>query len=353
MLKFYQKCLKIWFDILTPKQLLFFEPMIEKLRKNNQILCTSRNYYEVVELAKVRNVKIVLIGEHGGSNKSGKLKASLERTLRLSQIVGKFAPDLTISFCSPEAARISFGAGIKHIAFSDSPHAEAVMRLSIPFVQKLLIPWIIPKKEFVKYGITEKDIIHYRSIDAALIVKQKSKNYSKNDFHLKDKKTVLVRVEESQAAYIKTRKNTSTSIINKIAKEFSNCNIVILGRYLPHINQLKKEFGNKIIVMDKVVDGKGLLRFTDVFIGSGGTMTAEAALMGIPTISYDAVPNHIEKYLVRIGLVKREKNPKIIIKLVEKILESNNKNLRKKAKIILNSMEDPVSKLLTTIRTIQ
>jgi predicted glycosyltransferase len=353
MLKFYQKCLKIWFDILTPKQLLFFEPMIEKLRKNNQILCTSRNYREVVELAKVRNVKLVLVGKHGGSNKSGKLKASLERTLHLSQIVEKFAPDLTISFCSPEAARISFGAGIKHIAFSDSPHAEAVMRLSVPFVQKLLIPWIIPKKEFIKYGIAEKDIIHYRSIDAALIVKQKSKNYSKNDFHLKDKKTILVRVEESQAAYIKTRKNSNTNIINEIAKELSNCNIVVLGRYLPHINQLKKEFGNKIIVMDKVVDGKALLRFTNIFIGSGGTMTAEAALMGIPTISYDAVPNHIEKYLVRMGLVRRQKNPKIIIKLVKKILKSDNQNLRKKARRILNSMEDPISKLLTAIRTVQ
>ncbi len=351
MLEFYQKCLKIWFDILTPKQLLFFEPMIEKLRKNNQVFCTSRNYREVVELAKVRNVKLVLVGKHGGSNKSEKLKASLERMLSLSHIVGKFAPDLTISFCSPEAARISFGIGIKHIAFSDSPHAEAVMRLSVPFVQKLLIPWIIPKKEFVRYGISEKDIVQYRSIDAALIAKQKSKNYSKSDFRLKDKKTILVRAEESQAAYIQTGKNPSTNIINEIVKEFPNCNIVVLGRYLSHINQLKKEFGSKIIVMDKVVDGKALLRFTDVFIGSGGTMTAESALMGIPTISYDVVPNHIEKYLVRIGLVRRQKNPKIIIKLVKKILKSDNQNLRKKAKIILNSMEDPVSKLLTMIRS--
>ena len=352
MLKFYQKCLKIWFDILTPKQLLFFEPMIEKLCKNNQILRTSRNYHEVVELAKVRNVKLVLVGKHGGSNKSEKLEASLERTLHLSQIVRKFDPDLAISFCSPEAARISFGVGIRHIAFSDSPHAESVMRLSVPFVQKLLIPWIIPKKEFVRYGIAKSDIIHYRSIDAALIVKQKSKNYSRNYFHLKNKKTILVRVEESQAAYIQTRKNLSTNIINKIAKELSNCNIVILGRYLPHINQLKKEFGDKIIMMDKVIDGKALLRFTDVFISSGGTMTAEAALIGIPTISYDAVPNHIERYLVKIGLVRRQKNPKMIIKLVKNILNSDNQNLRKKAKTILNSMEDPTSKLLAAIRSV-
>src|SRR5207253_10087150 len=140
------------------------------------------------------------------------------------------------------------------------------MRLSLPFVQKLLIPWIIPKKEFVRYGIAKSDIIHYRSIDAALIVKQKSKNYSRNYFHLKDKRTILVRVEESQAAYIQTRKNLSTNIINEIVKEFSNYNIVVLGRYLSDKNKLKKEFRNKITVPDKVVDGRSLLRFTDVFI---------------------------------------------------------------------------------------
>ena len=38
---------------------------------------------------------------------------------------------------------------------------------------------------------------------------------------------------------------------------------------------------------------------TDVFvIGSGGTMTAESALLGIPTISYNAIPNIIENYLI-------------------------------------------------------
>ncbi|NOS62184.1 MAG: lipid-A-disaccharide synthase, partial [Nitrosarchaeum sp.] len=31
--------MKIWIDILTPKQLLFSEPMIEKLRKKHNVLC--------------------------------------------------------------------------------------------------------------------------------------------------------------------------------------------------------------------------------------------------------------------------------------------------------------------------
>lgn len=346
-MEFYQKCLKIWFDILTPKQLLFFEPLIKRLRKNNQLLCTSRNYREVVELARIRHMNLIFVGKHGGANRSDKLDASLKRMSLLSTKVRKFAPNLTVSFCSPEAARISYGFGIKHVAFCDSPHAEAVMRLSIPLIQKLYIPWIIKKREFSKYGISEKDVVQYKAVDAAIIVKGKSKNYSRNDFSLKNKKTIVIRTEELQASYI--YKNNSKFIIRKLAKEFSNYNIVVLGRYLENINYLKKEFGDQIIILDKVVEGKGLLALTDVFIGSGGTMTAEAALMGIPTISYNAVPNRIEQYLVRKGLIKREKNSKKIVVLVKQILKLGSAKTKEKAVRILNVMEDPFSNLLDQI----
>ena len=312
------------------------------------MLCTSRDYREVVELAKIKKVNLRLIGKHGGSTKEGKLHSSIQRMEHLLDLITKFSPDLTISFCSPEAARISYGIGIKHIAFSDSPQAEAVMRLSVPLVQKLLIPWVIPKNEFVKYGISKKNIIHYKAIDASVIVREKSKIKSVNINQ--SKKTIVIRPEESEAAYI-LGKTESDNIIHEASKESESHNIVVLARYISQKNRLKEKFGNKVIIMDKVVDGKSLLNITDLFIGSGGTMTAESALMGVPTISYDAVPNYIEKYLVRIGLVKRETNPKKIAILIKKMLNDNKVN-RKKAKTILDSMEDPYLKLVEVIRTI-
>ena len=58
-------------------------------------------------------------------------------------------------------------------------------------------------------------------------------------------------------------------------------------------------------------DGKHLLNNTDIFIGSGGTMTAESALMGIPTISYNAVPNIIENFgNEKVFVKKRNKSKK-------------------------------------------
>jgi len=349
-LKFYSKCLKIWFDILTPKQLLFFGPMMRKLGKKHTILCTSRKYREVIELAKLKHINLQLAGKHGGSKRYDKLSASIQRMNSLLDLVTKFSPDLTISLCSPEAARVSFGLGIKHIVFSDSPHAEAVMRLSVPLAQKVLIPWVIPKREFTRFGITTKNIIQYKAIDAAVIVKDKSNVIP---LHVdKRRKTIVIRPEESEAAYVMERASVSNSIIQEFSKDIDKYNVVILPRYSVQRDLLKREFGNKVKVVERVVDGKSILSVADVFIGSGGTMTAESALMGIPTISYDAAPNYIEKYLVRMGLVKRETNPKSAVKAAKHMLREGPKNKRK-ASTILSLMEDPFSKLVVAIKAIR
>ena len=160
--------MKIWIDILTPKQLLFSEPIIEKLGQKHKILCTSREYNEVSKLGKIRDFDLIFVGKHGGGDKESKLRASINRIEKLSRKIKKFEPDVVISFGSPEAARISFGLGIKHIMFCDSPHANAVMKLTLPLIQKLLIPSVIPKEEFSKFGINQKDIVQYKAIDAVV-----------------------------------------------------------------------------------------------------------------------------------------------------------------------------------------
>lgn len=319
--------------------------MIRKLKISNLVLCTTRNYREVNELAKIKKMKMVVVGKHGGDSKSGKLDASIQRSSDLGKIINRFKPDLVISFCSPEAARVAFGLGIKHLAFCDSPHAEAVMKLSVPTIQKLLVPWIIPKKEFTKYGIAEKNIIPYKAIDASVIVKSAIKQKPKP----KKKKSILIRVEEEHAAYAQ-KNNHTIQIIQKIAGRFSDHTIMVLPRYRSQVLTLKKELGNKVKILGKVIIGNNLLQDVDVFVGSGGTMTAEAALMGIPTISYNAVPNLVQNYLVRKKLIMLESNPDKIVSMIGKALSSNNKNLKKDAKEILASMEDPYKKLIEVIK---
>jgi len=340
--------LKIWIDILTPKQLLFSEPIIEKLSKKHDLLCTSRDYDEVSKLAKIRNFDLIFVGKHGGGDKKTKLKASIDRMGKLSNKIKTFSPDIVISFCSPEAARVSFGLGIKHIAFCDSPHANAVMRLTLPLIQKLLIPFTIPKNEFSKYGIDEKNIIQYKAIDAVVTMKRKIDQKAKLPFKKNHKKNILIRIEEEEASYT-SKSSKAIQIIENITNEFSDENIVVLGRYEKQIKNLQKIIGKKAKIVKMSFDGKHLLNNTDVFIGSGGTMTAESALMGIPTISYNAVPNIIEEFLVKKQLVRRETNEVKISSHIKKIFESTKNLNEKRAKNVVRVMEDPIQKLIKII----
>jgi len=340
--------LKIWIDILTPKQLLFSESIVEKLGEKHDLLCTSRNYYEVSKLAKIRDFDLVFVGKHGGGDKETKLKASIDRIEKLSKKIKVFSPDIVISFCSPEAARISFGLGIKHIVFCDSPHADAVMRLTLPLTQKLLIPHVIPKNEFSKYGIDEKNIIQYKAIDAVVTIQREINEKAALPFKKNNRKNILIRIEEEEASYT-SKSNKIIPIIKKVLNEFGDENIVILGRYTEQIKNLQKLIGKKIKIVKMSFDGKHLLNNTDIFIGSGGTMTAESALIGIPTISYNAVPNFIENFLVKKSLIKRETNPNKISNQIKKIFKSSNKESQKKARKIVNQMEDPIQKLIKII----
>ncbi|MFB5608413.1 MAG: DUF354 domain-containing protein [Candidatus Nitrosomaritimum yanchengensis] len=341
--------MKIWIDFLTPKQLLFFEPLIKRLNKKHQLLCTTRNYREAKELARIRKLDVKIVGHHGGAEKSGKLLANIERMKDLFKLLQKFKPDLTLSFCTPDAARMSFGLGIKHIAFSNSPHHEKVMKLTVPLVDKLLIPKHIPKKDFTKYGITEKDIIQYNSMDEYLIVKGQTFHNTVPKLDFEKKKTILFRTYEVQAAY-PSRKVDTITIVKKMAKEFPDYNIIVLGRYYDEIKSLKKKLGKRIIVLDQVVDSGEILSMCDVFVGSGGTMTTESVLRGVPTLSYNGVPNRDEEYLVKLGILPRAESLSKIVQITHKLLNSDRKKLELKAKKFLNSMENPHDKLFKLIK---
>jgi len=342
--------LKIWFDILTPKQYLFFGYFVQKLRKQNKIVCTSRKYEQVNGITKFGSINPIIIGKHGGKNSVNKLLASLNRSKLLTKKIEKYGPDLLVSFCSPEASRVAYGLGIPHIAFSDSPHAQAVMKLSLPYVTKLLTPWIIPKKDFQIFGINYKNIIHYRAIDAGVIIK----NYKQNkQTKLKSKKIILIRPEELEAAYIR-KKSKTIKIIEKIIEKFPNEQKIVLSRYKEQSNELKKNFGTSISILSKPVNGKELLSDIDCFIGSGGTMTAESGLLGIPTISLNAVPNKIEDFLVKKKIIVRSENPDRISKEIYQALNDVRiiNNRKKNAKKLVSSFEDPYQILLKTIRSL-
>jgi hypothetical protein len=116
---------------------------------------------------------------------------------------------------------------------------------------------------------------------------------------------------------------------------------------------------SKFQIVSKVVDGEKMLLDSDVFVGSGGTMTAESALLGVPTISYNAIPNRIEDYLVSKKIVTRCMTPNKIAERIHHIYQltsyrggGSERTRRLQIKKFVNSLEDPYPILLKTIKSI-
>ena len=334
--------MKIWLDVLTGKQLLFAEPIIRRLEAKHSILCTRRNYRELNWLAKMRKINTRTVGRHGGREKLSKLTCSARRVERLAGLIYGFRPDLAISFQSPEAARVAFGLGVRHIGFADTAHADAVMRLTIPYLDKLLIPWILPKSDFAKYGIAEKDILKYRAIDAAVTSRRSFEKRVKLE---RGPKTVVIRMAEEHASYNEFSNQDTAPIIAQILKCLPGFRVIVLARYADQVKFLRRRFGRKIKVMQGALDGMDILRHADVFVGSGGTMTAEAALLGIPTISYVVRRDYkVDAFLERRKLVTRESDPAKIPHIISRMAESSSARKRR-AQRLLDTMEDPFAVL--------
>ena len=115
---------------------------------------------------------------------------------------------------------------------------------------------------------------------------------------------------------------------------------------------IRKRFGHRVTVVDRIVDATSLLSYSSAFVGSGGTMTVEAALLGIPSISCFPGPKPLYiRYLERLGLVETTRSPREIVSIIQTILTDPEafEGQRRGGKRLLAKMEDPVAKILSTV----
>ena len=345
--------MKVWLDILTPKQANFLGELQHRLiGKGFKTFVTTREYREVNELLELKALKATQVGRHGGGELKEKLLESSQRISALTGLLENERPDVAISFSSPEAARVAFGLQIPHYCISDSPHAEAVCKLTIPFSEKLFTPWLIPVRAWTRYGITSRDVVRYRALDPTVwLTGYKGDTKALDQLKVDLSKPVLVvRTPEEFAAYLSNRSSSLSSkvtdIIGKILDiEGEDLQIVILPRYDVQGERLRKRFGNRVIVPSHIVDAIPLLRAASVFVGGGGTMTAEAALLGVPAISYyPGDPTFVERFLINYGLVERVLDPGRIAQRAIAISKSGDfrEFYQKKSAKLVRSMEDPL-----------
>ncbi len=329
----------IWIDIVTPKAVLFFAPLVEAFKaKGEKPLITTREsdgYTETVELLNLYRLDFFKFGGFGGENLRSKLTASLERQIALSEFIRNFDVKVLVSLCSVDANRVAFGLGIPIVNFYDIPlsdhranfkRALPQARLTLPLSRVVFHPFVVPQEIFLRMALERDQIVSYPFIDPLMWLEgfEPKREYVEEVLGIDFRKPVIVvREEEYKASYVVRKLPTIYSALPSL-KEKLDARFVIIPRY--ESDYLKELFPWAIIPNSKFIV-QHLLAFADLFIGGGGTMNIEATYFGTPTISTRSFVSHYDKYIMDRGLMVWARTPDEVVRTAETVIGKRNERL--------------------------
>ena len=323
---------KIWFDLVTPKSVLFFYPIIKELQKTKDVLITTRageGYKETVELLKLYGLEYHTVGSFGGADLKDKLHASIARQFAFLDFISHQEIEKLICLSSVDAVRVAFGLGIPVFNFYDIPlsdyqtnftRALPQARLTIPLATKMFKPFVVPDEVIKRFGLEKEQIVEYDFVDPLIWLQDFRFDQAYVDAFYKkyaiDRKkfTILVREEEYKASYVHKKYPFLYEALPEIYKRF-DANIIIIPRY--ESSYLKKQFPFAYVIEEKIYL-QHLLKDVDLFIGGGGTINTEACFLGTQTISTRSFISHYDKWQIDEGLMVWTNEKEKLLLLVEK-----------------------------------
>jgi predicted glycosyltransferase len=292
--------MKIWFDLTNSPHVNFFSGIINCLRQKHAILLTCRPLANTIELLDIAGFPYSVVGKHYGRSKFRKSIGFFIRIYQLYKFVRPYKIDVAISHSSFYSPVVSHLLGCRCIYLNDNEHA-AGNRISFFFANKIMVPEFLSTKKVVQQGALEQKIIQYPGVKEGVYLWETfvTENHEYRKKIDDKKKTIYVRPEPWTAQYYKGNQNFMDELLLSLA---SVDTIKLLPRGTKQIQYYKQEKFKKIEVLEKSIPLSEIMKTCDLFIGAGGTMTREAAVLGIPTISiYQDELLDVDRYLLSTG----------------------------------------------------
>jgi len=297
--------MKIWFDLTNSPHVNFFASMIRELSESHEVVLTCRNLSNTIELINMNGFRYHVIGKHYGKNKFNKMAGFIIRVWQLYWFLKSKNIDVAIShssFYSPLVSRI---IGCPSIYLNDNEHAAGNL-ISFMFADRILVPEFVDMVKIIKKSGHPSKLIQYPGVKEGVYLCRQL-NYSGvlglgMKQHLK---TIFIRPEPWMAEYYHGKCNFFDTLLTDLVGKF---NIVILPRGKQHIQHYRQKKFEGVVVAEKTIRMGDIMNNCDLFIGAGGTMTREAAVLGIPTIStYQQSLLGVDKFLVSKGYMIHRK----------------------------------------------
>ncbi len=308
--------MKIWYDACTGKHVRYGTALAKHFRKHgHEIVFTTRAHPDTVRLAKILGENPHVVGKYSPDSLLSRLEESAVRMKGLAALVSDEAPDVAVAHQSVELCRVAFGLGIPVVLTADTPHAQAVNKLTIPLADALVVSEAIPERIYRSYCAT--NIMRFKGVDEVAWIKGFKPSWKS----MLRKPLIVVRQIETKASYASGERDETTMLVKKLS---ALGNVVLLSRY----DRVESEF----------IDSASLARSADLVVSAGGTLSREAALQGVPSLVVSNIgKTYVNSYLSRLGFPLFMVKPEDALTYARKLM-GKKYDVREKMK----TMENPI-----------
>jgi len=280
---------KVWVEALTPKQIVLFSYLQEEL--SGEVFLTTRDYDLNVELAHRLWRKFYVVGRHGGRSLAGKLRQSLERSHRLAQIALIESPDVHVTFVSPDSSRVAFGLSIPIVAATDSPHSDAVNRLTLPLSKLAVIPSFTAQELSTYAGLT--NFVTFEGVfELARVFREKEpREHHARELGLEPLGYAIVRLGEEKSYYYYLSRRAALDAPLQLATyllKTTDLDLLVYPRYPDQARAARHAlapWAKRVKFLEGPTDFLSLEFYAVLVVTGGGTMATEASLIGTPAVS--------------------------------------------------------------------
>ena len=273
--------MRIWIDITNSPHVQFFAQMIRELQQDHEVLLTCRPLANTIDLLNMEGLCSFKVGRHYGKHLFFKAIGFPIRIFQLFRFLKNKGIDVAVShssFYSPVVARM---LGVRCIYLNDNEHAGGNY-ISFMFADVIMVPEHLNLSKIRRQGANLKKVIRYPGVKEGVYLWSLRgadiKKASQDDC----RKTIYVRPEPWTAQYYKGACNFIDETLLQLKDDYR---IVLLPRGDLQREYYKQSRFKGIIVVEGSLGLAEIITDCDLFIGAGGTMTREAAVLGVPTIS--------------------------------------------------------------------
>jgi predicted glycosyltransferase len=305
--------MKVWIDLSNSPHPLLFAPLAARLAEAGaETRFTVRDHAQTAELARERWPDAEVIGGPSPAGRASKARAIVARSLALARWARAERPDVALSHNSYAQIVAASLTGVPAVTAMDFEHQPA-NHVAFRLARRVLLPQAMPPAAVARQGARASKVVRYPGLKEELTLASFSPDPAVLERLGIDRANgtavVVARTPPTGASYHRFGNPLFWESLRVLTRQ-KHVRCVVLARRRDEAEEIERMGLERCTVPRRAVDSRSLLCAADLFVGAGGTMTREAALLGLPTLSaFAGARPAVDVWLERQGALETLTSP--------------------------------------------